>query len=291
MSVVSTSRTDKLTVGAHVSLGRSPAQAARVAAETGLTSMQIFASSPGAWKPPIIDRAAAGAFRAARAEHGIETLFIHAIYLINLASADPDLARRSRQSLISTLHAGSELGARAVITHIGSHGGRGFEAVADQVSAGLRQVLAETPDDIDLVLENSAGAGGILGASIDELATLLVGAGNPARLKIGLDTAHLCGAGWDFQLEGTAARLTAEVEQQVGLERLAVIHANDSARPVASRRDRHANLGEGFIGVEGFRRLLAEVPLRQVPWILETPQLERRCDDVLCLREALSAGS
>ena len=278
-----------LNIGGHLSLNRDPRATVQWAADNGFRSMQIFASSPGAWKPPSLDVAKARDFVAARREYAVEPLFIHAIYLINLASSNPVFIRRSRESLVATMRAGAELGAAGVVTHIGSHGGLGFEPVAAQISEILQDVLASTPDDVQLLLENSAGAGRIIGSSLLELGDLITRTGSPPRLRVALDTAHLCGAGWSFDQDGASEALVEQVDRHIGLERLTLIHANDSAQPCGSRKDRHANIGEGHIGLEGFRRLLAQPALRQVPWILETPDLERRVDDRAKL-EALSVG-
>lgn len=277
----------ELNVGGHLSLGRNPVDVVQSAHDNGFASMQTFASSPGAWKPPVINQAGAAAFVAARERFKVDPLVIHAIYLINLASPDETLVRRSVSSLTATLHAGRMLGAAGVVTHIGSHGGRGFDAVADQIAANLRGIIGATDGGIDLMLENSAGAGGIIGSDMRELGELVARAGRPKRLKIAIDTAHLCGAGWDFTVPNAAPRLIDEIECFIGLDRLAVIHANDSSQAVGSRKDRHANIGEGHIGREGFRHLLAEPVLRCIPWILETPDMERRVDDLTTLRSLL----
>ncbi len=240
--------------------------------------MQMFASSPGAWKPPIVQELRTADLVAARREFDIDPLFIHAIYLINLASADPLLVNRSKASLVATLQAGSELAAAGIVTHIGSHQGRGFETVSNQIASSLLDILAKTPPDIDLVLENSAGAGGIIGSSMEELAELLELSAFHPRLKVALDTAHLCGAGWDFSDSAVAASLAADIERSIGLDRLVLIHANDSKQPPASRRDRHANVGEGHIGDTGFRSLLVQPALTAVPWIVETPDLDTRLE-------------
>lgn len=266
----------QVNIGGHLSLGRDPAETVRRAAADGFGSIQTFASSPGAWRPPIPDRGGISAFIAARREQSVNPLVIHAIYLINLASPDEALVRKGIGSLVATLKAGAAMGARGVVTHIGSHGGRGFDAVAAQVAAGVREVLEGMPAGINLLLENSAGAGGTLGAEISELGELIERAGRHPRLGIVLDTAHLAGAGWDFTAEGEAERLVETVDREVGLGRLTVIHANDSAVPVGTHKDRHANIGEGHIGLEGFRNLLAQPPLRAIPWIMETPDLGER---------------
>lgn len=277
----------ELNVGGHLSLGRNPVDVVRSAHDSGFASMQIFASSPGAWKPPATTEAEAADFIAARQRFGVDPLIIHAIYLINLASPDELLVRRSASSLAATLRAGQTLGAAAVVTHIGSHRGRGFDEVVDQVAANLRGVLGATDSGIDLLLENSAGAGGILGSTMHELGEIIERAGHPERLKIAIDTAHLCGAGWDFTDPDAAARLVREIDSEIGLDRLALIHANDSSQPAGSRKDRHANIGAGHIGSEGFRHLLAQPALRGVPWILETPDVERRVDDLTTLHSLL----
>jgi deoxyribonuclease-4 len=268
----------RLNLGGHLSLGRNPAETVRHAAADGFGSMQIFASSPGAWKPPILDRPYAAAFRDARDAHGVTPLYIHAIYLINLGSDNPELVRRSIGSLKRTLAAGSSMGAAGVITHIGSHGKRGFETVSGQVGESLQDVLSEIPPDIELLLENSAGAGAIIGSTLDEIGTLISLAGRHPQLNVALDTAHLTGSGWDFTDPSVPARLVAEADIAFGLDRLRVIHANDSAVPVGSHRDRHANIGEGHIGEAGFRNLLAQPELTAVPWIMETPDLGDRIE-------------
>ncbi|MBV9280406.1 MAG: TIM barrel protein, partial [Chloroflexi bacterium] len=162
-----------LTIGGHVSLNGKPRATVRQLAEDGFGCLQIFASSPGSWKPPAVDTVIAQDFSLAREEFGVRPLVIHAIYLINLASADSTLATRSRSSLKATLGAGAKLGAAAVVTHIGSHAGRGFGAVAEQIAQGLVEILESAPEGVDLLLENSAGAGAIVGSELGELGDLI----------------------------------------------------------------------------------------------------------------------
>jgi len=267
---------EEMRLGVHLSLGNAPEKALAEARLHGATSVQIFASSPGAWKPPVLRELKVDSFLRGRHEHGISPAFIHAIYLINLASEDQVLIDRSRSSLRAAMEAAAALEVAGVITHLGSHGGRGFEAVAEIVAEGLLDVAESASPGPDLVLENSAGAGGILGSDLSELEGLIARTGHHPRVKIALDTAHLCAAGWDFREAGTAERLVEAVQSSVGLARLAAIHANDSKVPVGSRRDRHACVGEGYIGDAGFNNLLAQPGLTAVPWILETPDLDAR---------------
>jgi deoxyribonuclease-4 len=278
-------------IGCHLSLGRRPRLSIQEASIAGTDCLQIFASNPSAWKPPEPRPEFENEIDQALDEFDQHPLVIHAIYLINLASENPVFLHNSMASLTATLEAGRRMGAAAVITHIGSHGGRGFATVAHTVAESLVSVLNATPDGIDLALENSAGAGGILGSTLEELGVLLAEAGHPPRLKVTLDTAHLTGAGWDFRIPGEAARLVDSIETHVGLERLTVIHANDSKVPPGSRRDRHAAVGEGAIGEAGFAALLARPELVSVPWVLETPDLDSSLppDEYLCSLRTLRA--
>jgi deoxyribonuclease IV len=263
-----------LTIGCHLSLGRRPRLSIQEVWRHGARCAQIFASSPGAWKPPVIQEDWCSDVRHAFEEFHIAPVVIHAIYLINLGSSNPDFVKRSRVSLRETMKWGSNIGATGVVTHIGSHGGSGFDAVAQDVSDSIVEILANTPETVDLILENSAGAGGLLGSTLEELFVLLDLAGKHPRLKVALDTAHLCGAGWDFTQEGEARRLVETIDATVGMRRVALIHANDSKVAPGSRRDRHASIGEGHLTFEGFRHLLSQPELAALPWILETPDLD-----------------
>lgn len=264
----------ELRAGCHLSLGRKPRLSIQEAHSHGARALQVFASSPAAWKPPRLAPEWVVEVRSALDEFAIEPLVIHAIYLINLASANPELVRRSIHSLMQTLDAAEQLGARIVVTHVGSHGGRGFDAVREQVAHCLLTVLGTSSGGVTLALENAAGSGATLGATCQELESLIQATGGHPRLGVALDTAHLCGAGWELSAPGEAERLCRVVTRTIGMTRLVTIHANDSRLPCGSRRDRHATIGEGTIGIEGFRALLAQPPLRSVPWILETPDLD-----------------
>jgi deoxyribonuclease-4 len=264
----------ELRLGVHLSLGHSPQTSLSEAHRRGARCAQIFCSSPSAWKAPVLRDRKVADINQCRRELGIHPLVIHAIYLINLASPDDLLVRRSVSSLVATLEAGEVLGADAVITHIGSHGGRGHDPVAPAVVAALLEIVSRASGTVTLALENSAGAGNILGAEIEALADLLDRAGNHPRLTVAIDTAHLCGAGWDFTVEGTAARLVDTLADRIGLDRVRALHINDSKVPPGSRRDRHANIGDGYIGLPGFRSLMDQPALRRIPWILETPDLD-----------------
>jgi deoxyribonuclease-4 len=263
-------------LGAHLSLGTDPQRSLADAHAHGVQCAQIFVSSPGAWRRPVLPTGKVESLRRGREKTGIGPIFVHAVYLINLASDDARIAERSRESLELALKAAGRLGAQGVVTHLGSHGGRGYEAVAEQVARALRSIVDAAPAGVDLVLENSAGAGGILGSQLEELGDLIARAGGDYRLRIALDTAHLCAAGWDFATEHIAARLTERIGATFEPERLALIHANDSRTPCGSHVDRHACVGDGTIGVDGFRRLLEAPALTSVPWILETPDLDAR---------------
>jgi deoxyribonuclease-4 len=178
------------------------------------------------------------------------------------------------------------MGATGVVVHIGSHRGRGFAEVRTQVIRGLTCVLEGAPPTIALLLENNAGTGGCIGADFDELGAIIADLGHPSNVGVCLDTAHIFAMGYDIRTQDGLERVLAALEESVGLERLALIHANDSKTPLGARRDRHANIGEGEIGLVGFETLFSRPELRGLPFVLETPQLDRRVHDLAALRAA-----
>ena len=274
-------------LGAHLPLGPGMVRAAERARAIGADSLQLFADNPTAWRRRAELPAELSAFRARVAELGLGPLAVHAAYLVNLAGPDPDLFERSLGVLARELAVAPAYGARFVNVHVGSHRGTGVEAGIARVAEGVARVLAETPAGPDaavLVLENSAGSGDGLGTTVEELARILsaiddrgVAAG---RVGLCLDTAHLWGAGIAI---GTAEEVDALVESvaaRIGLQRLAMVHFNDSKAAFASRADRHQHLAAGEIGSEGLARVLTHPALAHVAYYLETPGMEEGYDAV-----------
>jgi deoxyribonuclease-4 len=233
-------------------------------------AIQLFVQSPRAWRFPQHDPADVKAFRARREELGLGAVAVHALYLVNLASPQDELYEKSVLTMRDTVDASCAIGADAVVFHVGSHLGSGFEAGLDRVVPALELVLERCAGDTWLCLENSAGAGGTMGRSLDELAVLVDRLGRHPRLGICLDSCHLWVSGVDVTDPDELDRLVEELDDRIGLDRLRVLHANDAAAPLGSNRDRHANVGEGVLG-DGLGTFLAHPAFAGLPALLEVP--------------------
>lgn len=255
-------------VGAHC--GGSIRTALARAQEIGAEAMQIFASSPQMWRAPRFHPPDVDAFVAGREAAGIGPLFIHGIYLINLASANEQFIAKSRQSIRETLNAADQLHAAGLIVHVGSALKDPYEVAEERAVTALRDVLGDI-GHAKLLFETCAGQGATIGRSFEELAALIKRLDDHPGLGICLDTCHAYAAGYPIHEPDGAARMLAELDAQIGLERLACVHANDSKGAFASNVDRHANIGEGQLGEETFSRLLAFAELADVPFVLEVP--------------------
>ena len=267
-----------LKVGAHVSISGSLDQAIDRAQALGADCLQIFGSAPQQWQSFIFPLAQVEAFNRKRTAAGISPVFLHSIYLINLASENHFILGSSIASLVQYLKFGRLIGSEGVVFHVGSHRGKGFEAVASQVAEALSQVLAQTEGGGKLIIENSAGAGGIIGGVFAEIGAL-VRAVNSPRVAICLDTAHAFESGYDVANRRGLEKTLAEIDRQIGLEKLMLVHANDSLTPRGSNLDRHADIGKGEIGLRGFREIVNHPVLRELPFILETPGFDRHGPD------------
>lgn len=256
-------------IGGHVSSAGGIDTAVDRAVAIGGDALQLFTQSPRMWRPTAHGPESLAAFRAKRVEAGIGYVLAHALYLINLASPDRELHRKSVTALHSTLAVAREIGAD-VVFHVGSHLGAGFEAGLERVVPALTSALKETSDTTWLLLENSAGAGGTIGRSLDELVTLVQRLDGHSRLGLCLDSCHLYVSGIDVADPAVVDGLLADLDARVGLERLRAIHLNDAETPLGSNRDRHANLGDGLIG-DGLAVLLRHPLLQDRPFVLETP--------------------
>lgn len=261
--------------GAHVKSSGGVWNAIANGAEIGCEAVQFFAGSPRTWAPTVYKEADAARFREARAASPIRFVLIHTIYLINLASAKEDFYEKSVTSLGGALAAAEQLGADAIVTHIGSHQGAGFEAGLERVQAGLRRALAESEGSaVRLLLENTAGAGGTMGVDFEELGAIIAATGGDPRLGICLDTAHLFESGADIRTAAGLAETLARLDAACGRERLVALHLNDSKTALGSNRDRHENIGDGDLGDDGFRIIVNEPAFADLPGILEVPGLD-----------------
>ena len=257
-------------IGAHVSPAGGPAKAVQRGVEADCRSIQIFNQNPRAWKPTIYTDEQVQACREAMADSPVDALLIHAVYLLNCASEDPEIREKSLASLVASLRAGDALGAHGVVLHPGSALGGDVSAAIERAGATIREALAES-ERCPLHLENTAGAGGTLGRSFEELAALLDAAGGDARLGLCLDSCHLYASGYDIATAGGLAAVLDECDAKVGLDRLGSLHLNDSQTPLGSNRDRHAPVGQGELGEDGCAAFLSEPRFQELPLILETP--------------------
>lgn len=263
--------TKRLIVGAHVSSAGKLSKAIDRAKAIGAECVQIFYGPPVAWAQPKYEPALMEEFRANAARHKIGPAFVHAMYLINLASENVAARKRSIRTLAATLRFAEALGAAGVVLHPGSHQGRGFEKALPVLAKALRAVITEAPGVCPVLIEGASGQGGAVGRTFEELAGILNVAGHPKRFGICLDLAHVHGAGYDIISEAGIRKTFQEFGRIVGWERLGVIHANDSKVERGSSVDRHENIGAGRIGTAAFRRLVRHPQLRRVPWVLEVP--------------------
>jgi deoxyribonuclease IV len=256
--------------GAHVSTSGGIHTAVDRAEAMGAEAVQVFTQSPRTWRPTNHDPANFERFKERRAETGIEGVVCHALYLVNLAATDDEIYEKSRASLVNTVEVGCAIEADGVVFHVGSHLGAGFEAGVERALPALEEALARCSDTTWLLIENSAGAGGTIGRSIDELAVLVDGLGRHPRVGICLDSCHLWVSGVDVTDPAALDACLDEVDERIGLDRLRVLHVNDAEAELGSNRDRHANVGAGLIG-DKLGVFLANPRLQGLPTILEVP--------------------
>jgi deoxyribonuclease-4 len=270
-------------IGAHISSSGGIDKAIDRAVAMDADSVQVFTQSPRAWRPTNHDPASFERFREKHAEAGIGGVLCHAVYLTNLASPDPVTYDRSVATLRNTTEVASAIGAD-VVFHVGSHLGAGMEAGLEHVVPALEQALELCTDETWLLMENSAGAGGTIGRSIEELATIHDRLGGHPRLGVCLDSCHLWVSGVDVTEPAVLDACLDELDSAIGLDRLRALHVNDAAAPFASNRDRHANILEGELG-EKLGVFLANPRLQGLPAVLETAGPENRGPDATEIRK------
>jgi deoxyribonuclease IV len=257
-------------IGAHVSLAGGLPKAIERGADRGCRAIQIFNQPPRRWQPTSHTEEELVAFREAMAASSIEAVLVHAVYLLNCASENPDIRAKSLTSLTHSLRVGEQIGAAGVVLHSGSAKSGDVQGAIGRAGATIREALDES-ERCPLQLENTAGAGGTLGRSLDELAQLLAAAGGGERMGLCLDSCHLFASGYDIRAPAGIDRLLLEVEAKVGLGRVRSLHLNDCQTPLGSNRDRHANLGQGQLGEAGCATFLAAPAFADLPCVLETP--------------------
>ena len=267
-----------MNIGAHVRGGGTLIPSLGAGEEIGATSIQIFTQSPRTWKPSVYAPEVLDAFYEAQVAHpSVRHTFCHAKYLINLGTPNPELLEKSQATLTHNLSVGRRMGAAGVVVHTGSHMGTGFEVALPQIATAYLRALDEADPapagvpECPILIENTAGAGGTVGRSFEEIGAIIDACGRDERLKVCVDTQHLWASGFDFSTPEGADALVQSIDSSVGLERLTCFHLNDSLVDRGSNKDRHANIDAGTIGLEGLAALMGHPAMRDLPMILEVP--------------------
>jgi deoxyribonuclease-4 len=274
-------------LGAHVSTTGGIHTAIDRVEAMGGEAVQVFTQSPRAWRPTNHDPATFERFKERRAETGIRGVLCHAVYLVNLASPDDEVYGKSVAALLNTVEVACRIDADGVVFHVGSHLGAGFEAGLERALPALEQALERCSEATWLLIENSAGAGGTIGRSIEELAVLVERLGRHPRVGVCLDSCHLWVSGVDVTNPEALDATLAELDDAVGLDRLRALHVNDARDGLGSNRDRHANIGEGELG-DGLTVFLGHARLQGLPAVLEVPGRDGKgpdADEVRKLRD------
>jgi deoxyribonuclease-4 len=279
-------------IGAHVSNSGGLAKAVGRGVELGADSIQIFNQSPRMWKPTAYSEENFAEFREAMDDSRVNAVVIHAVYLINCGSEDPEIREKSLASLKQSLTVGAGIGASGVVLHAGSAlKGDVSEAIA-RAGEVIAEALKET-DGCPLHLEDTAGAGGTLGRSFAELAGLISAAGASPRLGVCLDSCHLLASGYDVRTVESLDEVLDQLASEVGLDRLGSLHVNDSLTKLGSNRDRHAAPGTGEIGEDGIAVFLSDPRFEDLPAIMETGSSEKggvSADDLTFATELRQRG-
>ena len=281
-----------MNLGAHVSTAGGLVAAHGRGVEVGATAIQVFNQSPRMWKPTRWKDDDVAEFLELMDGGPIKSVVIHAVYLLNCASKDPEIRRKSIASLIHSLRMGDAIGADGVVLHPGSTVGEPHEEALERVGKALREALAES-GGCRLLLEDTAGAGNTLGRTFEELGRLVELAGGGKRVGLCLDSCHLLASGFDVRSADAVAAVMDECETVAGKGRLQCLHVNDSQTPLGSNRDRHAPLGEGEIGPRGIGAFLSEPRFEGLPALFEGPGVEGKgivAADMAAMRKLRANG-
>jgi deoxyribonuclease IV len=266
-------------VGAHVSSAGGILKVFDRATQIGAETIQIFPSAPQQWKAPVIADDHAVQFRQRLAESGMPAFF-HGVYLINFGSKDEALLARSVLSLTESLNWAARLGVIGTVFHVGSHLGAGWDdALLRQVCGCIRRALDGAPTESLLLLENNAGQGNCIGGKWEELGAILRGLDNDPRVRICIDTCHALAMGYDVTNDAGVEAAMASFDHEIGVGRIAAVHANDSKQPLGGLRDRHENIGDGHIGLDGFAAVMRHPAFREIPFLLEVPGVDGKGPD------------
>jgi deoxyribonuclease IV len=265
-------------IGFHVSISGGFAKSVERAYELDCSCMQIFSRNPRGWTVKPLDKEDNAEFKRLRKQRDIAPVFVHTNYLINLASSKPDLYQKSIEHFVIDLERTEHIGAEYLVTHLGSASGENTEWMVERVSAALNMAMKLHPPKATILLENTAGEAGDVGYTLEQVQEVISRLRDPAHIGICYDTCHGFAAGYDIRSIKDVNALAHKIESTVGLKQLKGMHLNDCLRDFGSHVDRHWHIGEGTIGLDGFRILLNHPAFKDVPMIMETPK-ETEDDD------------
>jgi len=259
-------------IGFHVSISGGFALSVQRAHELGCTCMQLFCRNPRGWTVKPLDKADIAEFKKLREQWDIGPVFVHTNYLINLASSKPDLFPKSIEQFVIDLERAEALGAEYLVTHLGSASGQEPAWMIDRVSTALNMAMKLHQPKAMVLLENTAGEKGDVGYTLEQVADVISRLKDSSMVGLCYDTCHGFAAGYDIRSKENVDALANKIDATIGLEKLKGMHLNDCLREFDSRVDRHWHIGEGKIGLEGFRHLLNHAAFTDVPKIMETPK-------------------
>jgi deoxyribonuclease-4 len=258
--------------GFHISIAEGFSKVLERAEARSCETIQLFSRNPRGWKYDPLDETEVRKFRESIVSSGLFPVFLHLPYLPNIACLKSRFYNRSIQSIETDLQRAEQIGAQYLIIHIGHRMESSLEEAIETVSSGLNQVFERVKNPVILLMENTAGQGTEIGYNFEQIKKIIEGVKDSQRLGVCLDTAHSFEAGYDLSNEEGIERTLKSFDQTIGLRRLHLLHLNDSKTPLGSRKDRHWHIGEGYIGLEGFRRLINHPLLSSLPGIMETPR-------------------
>ncbi len=263
-------------IGAHVSSSGGIDKAIDRAEDIQAEAVQLFITPPQGWAKTNHSDESIGSFRSKAEVANIGPVFFHGIYLINLATDNKTNLEKSIDSLVYYMNFAKRLGAQGVIFHTGSHKGAGLDAVFDQIVDSFNKVLDKSPSEgVSLCIENNAGHGNQIGSNFDELGEIISAVGDD-RLNVCLDTCHLLASGYDIRDKKSLDKVMLQFDEKIGIQRLVAVHANDAKSDLGSNLDRHENIGDGFIGMDGWETIVSHESFREVPFFLEVPGIKGR---------------
>jgi len=266
-------------IGAHIKASGGLDKCIERAIAINAEAIQVFATAPQMWRASFPKPEVVASFKEQAAAAGLaDSIFLHGVYLVNLATEIPGNLEKGIDSLAFYLDVADLIGSKGVIFHVGSHKGQGFDTVLPQITDSIHAALAKAKGEAWLILENNAGQGNNIGGNFPELRRIIEAVGSP-RVKVCLDTQHSYASGYDVATKDGLEATMEEFEREIGIEKLVAVHANDSKIPLGKPVDRHENIGDGFIGRAGFRNIMHHPAFRDVPFLLEVPGVDRQGPD------------